>query len=142
MSQPTTTATDTTSPIRVLVLGKLGELVKKIYELEYVLSYRPNPITAAELASYNLVLAAWPVDDKEDVRVLITAFKLELDKFHLAERDFESAIRRKNEIEVCQISAEYARRLSDVRASMKRLNTMGKHIGDSIWLEIKDANTS
>lgn len=137
MSQPTTTPTDTTSPIRVLVLGKLGELVKKIYELEFIISVRPNHITASELASYNMVLAAWPVDNSDDVRTLITVFKIQLDKFHRIERDFGLAVNKKNELEVLQSSREYITALNDVRASMKKLNSMGKHVGDSIWLEIK-----
>lgn len=137
MSLPTTTPTDTTSPIRVLVLGKLGELVKKIYELEYVLSFRPNPITASELASYNMVLAAWPVSSTDDVRVAITVFKLQLDKFHKVEDHFVKAVKKKSELEVTQCSHEYMVALEEVRTSMKKLNSMGKHIGDSIWLEIK-----
>lgn len=84
-----------------------------------------------------MVLAAWPIHDTEDVRVLITVFKLQLDKFHTAEKDFKSAIKSGKEIAIAQMSAEYMAALDIVRATMKKLNGMGKHIGDSIWLEIK-----
>lgn len=137
MSQHMMEKTNATSNVRVLVIGKLGELVKKIYELEYIIARRPNAVAAVELASYNLVLAAWPVDNVEDTHLSIANFKLQLDKFHSLEKEFALAVASKNELRVTAISAEYLTALDVVKATMKHINALGKHIGDSIWLEIK-----
>lgn len=84
-----------------------------------------------------MVLAAWPVEDAEAVRIQIAAFKLQLDKFHSEETRFKAAVAAKVDLQVQLASFEYLKALQTVRETLKRLNGMGKHIGNSIWLEIK-----
>jgi hypothetical protein len=117
----------------------LGEVVKKVIELEFTLASSKENVSVLtmKLASYNLVLAAWPVQDKAEAKIAIQGFRLLLQKFREDEARLDTVLyKHGTEMEIVYHSLQYMNTLQKVRAQMLVLNSMGQWIGDSPWLEI------
>ena len=70
------------SNVKVIVLGTLGELVKKIVELE-LLERTPSRDTTVQMFAYRKIYEQWPVEDKATVDALLNSFRVQVAK-HIA----------------------------------------------------------
>jgi hypothetical protein len=123
--------------MKVFICGKLGEIVKKIIELEDILKNNPtNTTILAELTAYNQVLAMWPVSDKRAVAQLVDILKLNIYKFRNAEKELREDAGR--DASTMLALASYFKYLDYVKDNMHTLNGLGMWIGESPWLEVPD----
>lgn len=121
----------------ILVVGKLGEVIKKVLELEAVLdAHNGNQILLAELAAYQEVLKMWPVENQDIVQATIQVFKLNLAKLKQAEDELCALTR--DSVFMFMTIMEYVKYLNYVRNDMQALNELGMHIGPSPILEVAD----
>lgn len=124
--------------MRLFVVGKLGEVIKKILELEDVLRETPNALLVTELKAYNEILTMWPIHDSVVMHQAIQIFKLNIEKLKMAEKELRSSSTSHGEI--CKLSTyDYFKYLDAVREDLKVLNELGMHIGPSPFLEVVDA---
>lgn len=125
--------------VSVIVLGSLGDLIKKIAELE-LLERNPSRDTTIQMAAYYAILDQWPVSDKPAAEYLVLAFKLQLAKHIAVEatiQDLAKKITGKiGSQEWCSATAMLNNatiRYLDSKAQIKQaiilLNSLGKHVG-------------
>jgi len=127
--------------VRVYVIGRLGELVKKIIELELLVEEdSKNEIAILELASYYEVLEAWPLEKPEDRSVLLMDFRLAFRKYALASDEFMTSVASKNTHRLEIDSLAYLKAREIVKSKMKALNAVGRFVGNIPILTMK-ANT-
>lgn len=121
--------------MRLFVVGKLGEVIKKILELEDLVKDNPKDnILLMELTSYQKILTMWPIQDKQLMDQAVYIFKLNIEKMKIAE----------HEMRVCShgdpflhmVVGRYTRYLDNVRSDLATLNELGMHIGPSPFMEI------
>lgn len=124
---------------KVIVIGKLGELAKKIVELEMLIQENPRAkMLLVELASYQRVYQAWPVLEREDLETQMTVFRYELAKLSQLEKDLRYAYEHGTSIDVCMMVPPYLKSLAFAREKLYQINALGKFMGDSIELEVDD----
>ena len=124
--------------MQIFVVGKLGEIVKKLIELELVLQDDPaNSFVIAEVAAYQQILNMWPVLQKNELMQAVDIFKFNLK--HLKEK--EECLRNEQTVILYDILAKsnYFKALDAVRHNLAYINTLGEHIGTSSILEVQDA---
>jgi hypothetical protein len=127
--------------MKIFVVGKLGEVIKKVIELEDAIRETPdNVIFIAELAAYNQVLQMWPVLDKDELTQAIDEFRFCLSNL----REKETTLRNNeysHHVLDIQLERRYLKALDETRANMAYINELGMHIGASPVLEVEDANS-
>lgn len=124
--------------MRLFVVGKLGEIVKKVIELENVIKHDPtNTFVLAEYAAYQKVLEMWPVLDKGALVQAVDIFKYNLANL----KEKEKALRENTDLAFYDLIAKnrYFTALEDVKASMHHINKLGEYIGSTPILEVEDA---
>jgi len=114
--------------MRVFIVGKLGEVVKKMYELEQAIKEKPNTILLTELICYQEILRLWPVEDETQTHMACQTLKLCLMKL----QEQEVLLRQYSNV------IDYCKALDVVRDQMAFVNKLGKYIGPSPWMEIDD----
>jgi len=124
---------------KVIVIGKLGEVAKKIIEIEMLIEKQPNArILLVELASYYKVLDAWPVEDKEVIKSELQIFRYGLELLATYEQELKEASKTGTTIDVCFAVPRYLKGLKEVRERLTKINSLGRFIGDSIELELEE----
>jgi hypothetical protein len=125
--------------MRLFVVGKLGEVIKKIIELEDVLRENPtNQILVAELASYNEVVRMWPIHDDVIMHQAMDIFRLNIEKLKLAEQELRST--GIGDPFMFMVMTKYFKYLDLVRSDLSTINELGMHVGPSPYMEVVDAN--
>jgi hypothetical protein len=125
--------------INCFVVGKLGEIVKKVFELEDALRQFPkNSIFIAELASYSQLLEIWPIQEPMQVHLAMHNFKAALAKLQQVEKMLRDATEHKDQSYIGIALPQYLKSLDACRESLTLLNDLGKHIGTSPWMQIDD----
>lgn len=125
--------------MRLFVVGKLGEVIKKILELEDLIKDNPkDTILITELTGYNEVVKMWPILDDVFLHTAIQIFKLNIEKMKDAEK--EMRVCTHGDPFLHMIVGRYTRYLDNVRSDLATLNELGMHIGPSPYMEIHDAN--
>lgn len=124
--------------MKIFVIGKLGEIVKKVIELEWLISDNPtNTLLIAEFTAYQQVLQMWPVTDKKELEQQVDIFK-----FCIANlRERETALREQNSVALYDVIAKnnYLKALDETRACMANISELGQYSGTSPLLEVEDA---
>jgi hypothetical protein len=126
--------------MKIFICGRLGEVIKKVFELEEAIKESPtNVILVAELAAYNQVLSMWPVLDKKELTQAISIFRFNL--VNLKEKEAELRIHSSIAFYDIMFKNRYFQALDNARESLAYINELGMYIGDSPMLEVDDANT-
>lgn len=123
---------------KVLVIGRLGELVKKIYELELLIaSEEKNETAAIEIAAYSSVLEAWPVEDVNAAKICIADLHLSLDKLAAKSRYLDEVLSGGTEAAIVLACAQYVQTRETVKRKIAYLNALGRWIGNVPMLEFE-----
>lgn len=123
--------------MKLFIVGKLGEVIKKVIELEDAITKTENRILVIELSAYNQVLKMWPISIEVDkLTMAIDVFRFNMAKLKVAEDDLRSS---KVGIDIMFSKNRYMRYLDLVRSDLVALNDIGKHIGPSPLMELEDA---
>lgn len=124
--------------MKLFVVGKLGEIVKKICDLEYILKDNPtNTLLIAELAAYQQVLNIWPVLEKNELDQSVDVLKFRLAYL----REKEADLREENSVLLYDVMAKnrYLLALDAARDMVAHINSLGMYIGELPLLEVEDA---
>lgn len=122
--------------MRLFVVGKLGELIKKVIELEDLIKEHPTSILITELAQYQELLKAWPVRDDVLVHRAVDIFRFNIAKLKQYEKELRIAVADGWGFELCL--KEYLNYLDNVRSDLSTLNEIGMFIGPSPFMELED----
>ena len=118
-------------PIQIFVIGRLGELIKKMVELELIIESGPKQeVAILELAAYTQVMAAWPIENPATLSILFADFRIALRKLQAANECFEKAVEDNNLINLCIQGKAYLRARNALKAKIKSLNAMGRYVGN------------
>lgn len=135
----------------VLILGTLGDLVKKITELE-MLDRTPSRDNTIQMYAYNAILEEWPVTDREAVRSTIASFRVQCAKHIAIETSLEELSKassgRIGSSEWIQhagmmlaATSRYLDSKQKLRQSLVLLNSLGRGIGKPpITVGLHDGN--
>jgi hypothetical protein len=129
--------------MKLFIVGKLGEIIKKVIELEWIIKENlEQSIIVAELAAYQEVLNMWPVleEDKAELTQSVDLFR-----WHLANLKVkEQVLRDDNNVKLYEVMSKnnYLKALDTVRYDLAKINKIGEHIGPSPMLEVDDAEHS
>jgi len=129
----------------VVVIGSLGELVKKIVELQIRITEDPsNKEAMLEEASLQQLLGEWPVSDKDKADLLYLGMKMSIAKHKDAERDVRDIVNDAFQLSTTQDIFWIRRAITDlmkytdeVRHQIAELNKLSYGVGkaSSIPLE-------
>ncbi len=120
--------------MKIFVIGKLGELVKKVIEMEGLIADNPsNTLLITELAAYSEILNMCHIQDRKEFIQLCNISNL-IEK--------EAAMRENTSLQFYDMHAKdkYLHALDAVRECLAKLNILGQYIGDSPYLEVDDAD--
>lgn len=127
--------------MHIFVCGKLGEVIKKVVELENAIKNSTgNVVLVAELAAYNEILQLWPVSNKDELDHSVDIFR-----FCLANlKEKEKELREQHSVSMYDMMAKnkYLQALDETRANMSYINELGMYAGSSPVLEVEDAHTT
>lgn len=119
--------------MRVIVLGTLGDLVKKIVELEVAeLSSRTS---AVRISTYYEVLKQWPVTDRPRVDLLAVQFKFCMLRFKSAEERIESDL-TDNGVNTVRSLKEYFLAKKTMRKIIADINSLSVPLLDPMEIEV------
>lgn len=136
-------------PVSVLVLGTLGDLVKKIIELE-MLERKPSRDTTVQMYAYGKILEDWPVTDKDQVERLISSFRIQTARHIAIEQSMtELSIKVTGKIgssswvqsvaTLTDATNRYLVSKNILRQVLTQLNSMGRYIGSPpLTMELLD----
>ena len=136
----------------VIVLGTLGDLVKKIVELE-MLERTPSRDTTVQMAAYYSILDQWPVEDKDIVTSLVQSFRVQAAKHIAIESSMLEQCKKVAEVKfvgststayiLFTIVQRYTVSKKQLRAILEQLNSQGKHFGlPPLAMELADGKES
>lgn len=128
--------------MRVVILGNLGDVVKKICELELLEENLHSRDSLISMAAYHKVLEQWPVQDKIKTETLCRVLKVKYAKHLLIEKDLIETYESKRKIHVTddafqmaqiasrmiQATGMYLDSLSKIRKMIVQLNDQGSQI--------------
>lgn len=123
--------------VKVIVLGTLGELVKKIVELE-LLERTPSRDTTVQMFAYQKIYEQWPVEDKAAVDALFNSFRIQVARHKAIENTMtvvkvEGSIGTTEWVSSTAILTGAVLRYLDSKKSLQQmmlqLNNLGKHSG-------------
>jgi hypothetical protein len=124
---------------KVIVIGKLGEVIKKIVETEMLIEKNPKArVLLVELASYYKVLKAWPIENQQELDMHMSMFRYSLQLYLELEEELIKVNAGYVLEDVCSTVDRYLKAKKDARMRLKQLNSLGRFIGDSIELEVDD----
>lgn len=127
--------------MKIFIVGKLGEVVKKVCELEEVIKENADTsILITELASYQEILKCWPVEDENQVHIAIQVFKMSLASLKQKEQDLITYLNNIYPHHLQMAVAAYVSALNNVREHLQAINELGRFIGSSPWMELEDDN--
>lgn len=124
----------------VLVIGRLGELVKKIVELEAQIRDTQDKSAMIELTAYNQVLAVWPVEDELAKDVCIADFRILFSRFSEAWEDFQITALTQNPHRLGMDSLDYVQAKNRLAEKLKTLNALGRFVGDIPEITLEDSD--
>lgn len=124
---------------QMLILGTLGDLVKKICELETT-ARMPSRETAVQMSTYHKLLEEWPVENKLRTAFLIRRFKLTVVRFKEVEQEMERQIIATTSVKfniedassmlvALIVTRSYCNLKKQLREIYNELNTQGSHLG-------------
>jgi len=129
----------------VVVIGSLGELVKKIVELQIRITEDPsNREAMLEEASLQQLLGEWPVSDKDKADLLYLGMKMSITKHKASELEVRKLLKEKEETEdpaiaywFYQAAVNLMKYTDEVRHQIAELNKLSYGVGkaSSIPLE-------
>jgi hypothetical protein len=119
------------SEISVLVIGRLGELVKKVFELEDLIEADPkNDVAILQLATYSEIMEQWPVDDVSIMPILLTDFRMAFNRYRDAGLVLEEDVAFRNESRLGLDVCSYLSSKNNLKEKIAKLNNMGRYVGN------------
>lgn len=124
--------------MKILVISTLGEVVKKIYELERVLEKEQSAELITSLASLNQIKNSWPVENEDTVIRQISILIRCLDKYQAAEEELMKLSTEMSSNYIVQVVTYYLQQKTLVKDAITQLNYNGRFTGTQF--EIEDSN--
>lgn len=125
---------------QVIVIGRLGELVKKICELEFQLETEHDEVFALELAGYHSVLDSWPVEDKPRTDLLVSMLRISVRHYIECENALRLSLDGDSASILALSAVQYLQQKDEIRNFMRELNALGRFVGNIPTLQIEDKN--
>lgn len=119
--------------MKVLVLGTLGDLVKKIVELELSDASRKQAI---RVSTYHKVLDKWPVTDRRQLDLSILRFK----GLSVKLQSLETTVTNTDitDFYVKNTAKRYFDTLKDLRAEINDINNLSVPLLDPMEIEVDE----
>lgn len=128
--------------MRVVILGNLGDVVKKICELELLENNKHSRDSIISMAAYHKVLEQWPVQDKNKTELICKILKVQYAKHLVLEKELNASYKENKDTRITDDSFQMARiaskmiqaagryldSLCKIRKLISELNTQGSQI--------------